>query len=193
MKREKSSKKYKNEILYCIRECPNQLLNTIKCVELFVSENKDNFTKILAYVCNVPDKRLDFFMPIYNLTKNKIEFNQQYTLLNHLIDTVMPSRFEKIPNFPNLIDVLHVLLVNTIDKHNITLKLANYNIPCVNDFLYDMYKYNHAIIGAMNRNTDEWCEFITYKKSITINIVKHRNYIYEKPGNIISLCRSTFQ
>ena len=71
-------------------------------------------------------------------------------------------------------------LVNT-DNHNVINKL------------YDIYKNDLKMMRKISLKLSDqeylnWCSFVSNLNKINNSIIKYRNNIYEKPGNIISLC-----
>ena len=82
-----------------------------------------------------------------------------------------------------------------LDKKDILKYLKTENKTIIK-IIYQMYKYDTVLmLSILKKLTKEeqmnWYKFIVFKNMINENILKHRNYVYEKPNNIISMCAET--
>ena len=79
---------------------------------------------------------------------------------------------------------------NNHDKIKCLMKIDSTHVKYV---LYNIYKNDmKAMTYIFPKLPDdekiEWCKFIANQRTICDSILKHKNCIYEKPNNIISMC-----
>ena len=149
-------------------------------------QNKDGYTALMLE-CENDEIEKSFML---NLIGSKININ----LKNDVEQTAFKIYVEKFGTSDRIIMKAFVNAgTEEICEKEYINKLLKLKDEEINNKLYEANRHNSAIIlnflSTLSKETqEEWYEFIVDKKRINKSIIKHRNYIYEKPENIISMC-----
>lgn len=182
-------------LMHCcsIKYLPNNFLNIIEEIIKNVELNELNnyalralYIILLNHITDDHTRIIEVLVP--HIDANKI-YNRHGTLLQIILDNNIKLKRSLLN------EIINKDYITFIDKNNIYYLTEQNNETIINR-LYTIYKNDEQImlkiLPLLNfENRKQYYRFKTYLYEINDNIVKHRNFIYEKPNNIISLCAET--